>query len=327
MKVLITFQGYGGVQKHRLHDPFQHLDQFDDVTVQHTPSLDNLNEEGLKVLEEFDVVVFNRNISPIMRPEQVFADLRKAGVKIVMDIDDHWELPKDHVAREYYDYTQTGRAMVDQMRHADMVCATHTRLGKVVGEYNSNWAVVPNAIDPVMFPEEDNELTDVPFWQGSITHRGDLSLIKNLPITVCGYVEDDPEWEKIRAMMPNAQFEGARKTGEYYKLYLDKGISVIPLKHTKFNRMKSELKMLESGYYKKPVIVTKIHPYTILAEDGVNCMTVRKNEYASKLKKLQNSPQMQEDLRMKLHEDVMEKYHMDIVNQTRYELLKEVING
>lgn len=322
LNVLVTFQGYGGVQRHRIHDPFQHLSQF--VNVQHTPSLDNLNDESVKMLEAFDVVVFNRNISNLHQPDQVFHMLKKAGIKIVMDIDDYWLLSKHHVAYETYQKTNLTNSMLGQLRHADVIWVTHERLGRAVNEYNPNWVIVPNAIDPVMFPSEKNSYTHTAFYQGSVTHRRDLQLIKDLPITICGNVDADPEWKKIRKMMPNAKWEDARDASSYHELYWDKGICVIPLLKNKFNVMKSNLKMIEAGWYKKPVIVTAIHPYTPFAKHKHNALLVKKGDYARKLKTLQQSMQFQDDLRFQLHEDILAHHMMDDVNKIRLQSLESL---
>ena len=327
MNVLITYQGFGGVQRHRLHDPFQNLHASGaGVNVQHTPSLDGIREEDWKQLEQFDVVVFNRNISPVMDPRPVFDMLRSMNIKIVIDIDDYWEIPKYHVANEWYKLTNVAEAMKVQMLNADQVWVTNKHLGSYVEEFNKDWRVIPNAIDPAMFPAEGNEYTDKVFYQGSVTHRRDLELIKDMDITVCGYVEKDAEWEKIRKMMPNAHMEDARDAMVYHELYFDKGVCVIPLKQNKFNRAKSNLKMLEAGYYQKAVVVTNTHPYTPFARDNQNCLLVKDGDYESRLKGLLKSRQWQDDLRFQLHEDVMSKHHMKIVNASRLSALCELYN-
>lgn len=324
MKILVTFQGYGGVQRHRIHDPFQHIKKNGYADVQHTPSLDNLNEEGEKLLEQFDVVVFNRNISHIHQPDKVFAMLKRAGVKIVIDLDDYWELPKHHVAHNLYKMSNLTESMIMQMAFADMVWVTHERLGKEVNQYNTNWHVIPNAIDPEMFPDEQNEFTDVHFYQGSVTHKEDLRLIKDMDITVCGNVDGDTEWDKIRKMMPNARFEDAHDASTYHELYWNKGICVIPLKRNKFNMMKSNLKMLEAGWYKKPVVVRAMPPYIPLAQDKKNAILVKDGNYQRSLNYLKRNPSLQEDIRHQLHEDIRENYMMDQVNKKRMELLQSL---
>jgi len=323
-KVLVTFQGYGGVQRHRIHDPFQHIHKNRLADIQHTPSLDNLDDDSIKALEAFDVVVFNRNISGVFNPQEVYDSLRKAGVKIIVDLDDFWELPKSHVAYPLYQKTNLTAAMLWQIRNADMVWVTHERLGRAVSEYNRNWYVIPNGIDPDTLPTDDNVYTDKVFYQGSVTHRTDLELIKDMDITICGNVDDDGEWAKIRKMMPNATFEDAKTADKYHELYYDKGICVIPLKQNKFNQMKSNLKMIEAGWYKKPVVVAGIHPYVPFARHKENAMVVKRGKYDANLKELQASKTLQDDIRLQLHEDILEHHMMEDINRKRVELIAAV---
>ena len=56
------------------------------------------------------------------------------------------------------------------------------------------------------------------------------------------------------------------------KFYQNKGICLIPLESNKFTACKSNLKMLEAGWAKKPVIVSGVHPYNKLGKDNKNCL-------------------------------------------------------
>ena len=50
---------------------------------------------------------------------------------------------------------------------------------------------------------------------------------------------------------------------EYAKNYAKFDVSLAPLKDTLFNRLKSQLKVIESGFYKKALIASNIGPYTL----------------------------------------------------------------
>ena len=49
----------------------------------------------------------------------------------------------------------------------------------------------------------------------------------------------------------------------YAKNYSKFDVSLAPIKDTMFNRMKSQLKIIEAGFYKKALIASDIGPYTI----------------------------------------------------------------
>ena len=58
----------------------------------------------------------------------------------------------------------------------------------------------------------------------------------------------------------------------------DFDVSLAPIKDTMFNRMKSQLKVIEAGFYKKALIASDIGPYTIdlnhALDKGVNLLMV-----------------------------------------------------
>lgn len=323
MKGLLVYQQLGGVEYHRLHNPMKIMHE-EGFHVQHTPTLDDIQLEDHKKLEQFDYVLFSRNISPKMNPEPVFKLLRDMGVKIIMDVDDYWYLPKSHVGANFYKRANYSACTEWQLKNADEVWVTHEHLGKLVGEFNPNWAVIGNGIDPSAMPIEGNQFTDKVFYQGSVTHRFDLRMLNGIDLTVCGYA-DDPEWNKIKTEMPHATFEHARKTTEYHELFYDKGICLIPLLNNKFNRCKSELKMLEAGYYEKPVIVSDVHPYTRIAQDNKNCLVVKNNNWQERLSGLQRNESWQDDIRFTLKELVTKKHMIWHKNETRKERIVNLL--
>ena len=54
-----------------------------------------------------------------------------------------------------------------------------------------------------------------------------------------------------------------RPVDSYAKNYAKFDISLAPIKNHVFNRMKSQLKVIEAGFYKKALIASNVGPYTI----------------------------------------------------------------
>lgn len=116
-------------------------------------------------------------------------------------------------------------------------------------------------------------------------------------------------------------------------------VSLAPLLDSKFNNNKSQLKVIEAGFHKKPIIASECLPYTLdltnlYDKGGVinpkgNALLVShtKNhkEWAKHMKRLIENPNMREDLGERLHEMVMSKFTLDIVNKNRAEFLKSII--
>lgn len=128
-------------------------------------------------------------------------------------------------------------------------------------------------------------------------------------------------------------------TYAYNYNYFD--VSLAPLVNTIFNNNKSELKIIESGFHKKPVIASDVVPYnTILVNafepgGGLNekgnslLVSPSKNhkQWDQYMKKLIENPSLVEDLGNKLYETVKDKYSLPNVCKDRVEFLKTIINN
>ena len=117
-------------------------------------------------------------------------------------------------------------------------------------------------------------------------------------------------------------------------------ISLAPLKHHTFNRVKSQLKVIEAGFHKKALIAQNFGPYQI---DCVNAyekggtfnnkgnsllVDASRNhkQWAQHIKRLITNPSLIEDLGERLYESV-QKYHIDRVTEERAELYKQIIKS
>ena len=117
----------------------------------------------------------------------------------------------------------------------------------------------------------------------------------------------------------------------YAKNYSKFDVSLSPIKNTMFNRMKSQLKVIEAGFYKKALIASDLGPYTIDLKhclkngefvDG-NAMLVNENrnhsDWAKYIEKLVKNPNLAKDMGERLYETVKDKYDNNIVTKTRAE--------
>ena len=123
----------------------------------------------------------------------------------------------------------------------------------------------------------------------------------------------------------------------YAKNYSKFDVSLAPIKNTMFNRMKSQLKVIEAGFYKKAIIATNLGPYTIDLKhcldhgnfvDG-NAMLVDENrnhsDWAKYIKKLVDNPNMIKDMGERLYETVKDTYDLNVVTKNRAEFYKSLI--
>ena len=123
----------------------------------------------------------------------------------------------------------------------------------------------------------------------------------------------------------------------YAKNYANFDVSLAPLKNHIFNRVKSQLKVIEAGFYKKAIIASDLGPYTIDLTHSLqngnfvdgNALLVRENrnhsDWSKFMKKLIDNPSWAEDLGERLYETVSKRYDLNIVTETRAQIYKEII--
>jgi len=115
-------------------------------------------------------------------------------------------------------------------------------------------------------------------------------------------------------------------------------ISLAPIKNHIFNVMKSQLKVIEAGFYKKALIASEIGPYTI---DLVHCLKNGEfneegnailipegrnhSDWSKAIKKLVQNPEMIKILGERLYNTVKDKYDLNVVTKNRAEFYKSLI--
>jgi glycosyltransferase involved in cell wall biosynthesis len=160
-------------------------------------------------------------------------------------------------------------------------------LAVYVDELNPNWIVIPNAL-----PYGEDQFTDVKtesdrirfVYAGSITHEKDIAILKNpmkrvagdsmvknnSTFILCGYSEDkqvsEPWGRMINDYMCGFKVDGyirsALPVDQYMNFYNEADACLVPLVDSKFNSMKSNLKVLEAATKNAPVICSNVKPYS-----------------------------------------------------------------
>ena len=128
-----------------------------------------------------------------------------------------------------------------------------------------------------------------------------------------------------------------RPVQSYAKNYSKFDVSLAPIKNHIFNRMKSQLKVIEAGFYKKAIIASDLGPYTIDLKhcldhgnfvDG-NALLVDENrnhsDWAKFIEKLVKNPNMAKDMGERLYETVKDKYDLNVVTKSRAEFYKSIV--
>lgn len=304
MKVAIVSKGEGGVDYHRLIKPFSLLDY--DVT-----RCEGVSEEMLDY--NFDVVVFSR-ILPIRKQKEFIRKLQHNGAYVICDVDDHWVLSSNHVTKKIGDAFR--QFSIDALMYADEVWCTHELLGKEVERLNANWYVIPNALDSTesqwQLKKTHNKRIG---WAGGITHFHDLMLTHGSwgdTVPVIAGFNEHPEWVKLSDNF-RADYINALPVTDYGLLYDQFDIAIAPLVDNKFNRHKSNLKIIEAGLKGLPIFVQNIHPYT---DDAEGIYKVDRWDGALRKAETMAVEEVQE-AGLGLRKYILDNYDLQKVNQLR----------
>jgi glycosyltransferase involved in cell wall biosynthesis len=115
-------------------------------------------------------------------------------------------------------------------------------------------------------------------------------------------------------------------------------VSLAPLVDSVFNANKSQLKVIEAGFFKKAIIASDVDPFTIDLISAVDegkfnnkgnslLVSSKKNhkDWAKHMKRLVDNPNMIEDLGNRLYETVKDTYSLKKVSKDRVEFFKSII--
>jgi glycosyltransferase involved in cell wall biosynthesis len=114
----------------------------------------------------------------------------------------------------------------------------------------------------------------------------------------------------------------------YGSMYQEVDVVISPLKETIFNYYKSQLKVIEAGIYKCPIIASNYGPYTLDIENGKDGFLIDNNkpsQWYEKMKWFIKNPTAVKEMGEHLYEKIISKYTIDKVNKKRIEFLKKII--
>ena len=108
--------------------------------------IDELPNKDLDVfLKQYDIVNFHKQLDPECNLIKL---IKYIGCKVVIDIDDHWDLGDDHPLSLSAKKEKWHLPIIEHLKLADVVTTTTPIFKKEIEKYNKNVLVFPNAIDP-----------------------------------------------------------------------------------------------------------------------------------------------------------------------------------
>jgi processive 1,2-diacylglycerol beta-glucosyltransferase len=328
-----------GIIYHRIYKPFQFMPVEYDYFWNHNEIPD----------KKYDFLVFNRGLGWLNDDEEAWfiQKCKDSGMKIIMDIDDYWNLPEHHTIRwrPDIDYNRWRQNILNNIMRADYIWTSTEFLKDKIREITDvPIAICKNAIDPSeaqwknRFPKRKKDRVNIG-WIGSLTHYKDLDILqrplkainKNFKIWMhmAGYVQNDDWSGKVanhnlgiftdRGRLKNITTWSPVPIFEYGHLYDQLDISLSPVLDNDFNKCKSELKIIEAGIKKIPFIGSDVLTYSRTGANIDLCTTPQ--DWADAMKDLIGDRDLRIGLGKELHEYVMDNYSFEKSNRERLSIL------
>ena len=333
----------GGCVLYRQHAPHMNLAKnFSDVFVKFTSSLEHWDMFSDDKISDYDIIQFHKGYYS----QKAVEIARRNGLYTIVDFDDYWDVPYGHLLYKEYQKGNTPKFFEGQLRQFDAVTVTTPWLAEAVKPFNKNVHVLPNAIDP---DEPQFRIHTVKSdklrlgWIGGVCHLPDIELMRGLnnrlsnsepkgkyTLNLFGYKQGTIFDNYCDVLTDNGKYLDGfqlypnKKAQTYTQYYNMLDVALVPLVDSKFNNLKSELKLIEAGFFKKAAIVSDVLPYSPLLNG--NCLKVKKHQdWFKHIKYLINNPDRVKELGDNLYETVKTRFDQNTVSNDRYEIYKCLI--
>ncbi len=137
MKVTGSCVISSGIHFHRVVNPFAYMPVQEDIKF----SLVHIGPQELKL--DCDVLMYNKWLA--LPPDEVRL-LKVKGMKVIVDVDDMWDIPPSHPNYQAFKINKTAEVTIEHIRLADVVTCTTERLRDKILQYNTNVVIIPNAL-------------------------------------------------------------------------------------------------------------------------------------------------------------------------------------
>jgi len=214
------------------------------------------------------------------------------------------------------------------------------KLTELWGMYASKVAVIPNCIDFRYYPDVEvkkkREKGEIRIgWNGGSSHSADLKTIipsikrlkekhKGLKLVICGsyFPELFDSMKDIVEYHPWTKWEAA----PFRMKLLDLDMGIIPLADDEhFNEYKSELKMIEFGALRIPMIVKDQLPYSPYIKKGENCLAYKTPEEFEKCVELMIEKKNKQSIIDSAYEWVLNHRNIDKIAPDVVKVYKDLL--
>lgn len=316
--ILIHVDDLNGINYHRLIAPFTRLMETTDLRFYWFAKLEELKLYDLDIVSH---IIISRKLA--ITNYKAFRDmLDKYGIKLILDNDDFWELSVDNPAYLVYEFYMEKR-IKETIRIADEVWTPSKFLAKMTRRVraNANIKIIPNGINP-----NEDQWKDVKKYDseqlrfgyiGANGHSKDVGLV--------GYDFSDKEFYCVDLMDYVRVFGAKHKLDpkpvfEYGTLYKNFDVSIAPLGGGRFNKSKSNLKIVEAAFTKTAIIASNTTPYKesiVHGKTGILCSN--QNEWKEAVESM--TIEYAKELGNNLYESMKDEYNIDTINNLRLQSL------
>ena len=358
MNILCVIQkNINGCVYYRQLIPHTEMHVNGEAKVQFISQTGHLSTEEVK---KYDIIQWHRGYMSLPEARRI----RDLGVKCIVDFDDYWQLPTDHILFADYYFEKIDGVMVKRketksdylismLKTFENVTVSTPILADMVKPFNKNVHVFENSINPGYEQWKiGNQLPrkTVFGWIGGGAHEPDINLLQGTPnrlrhdfetkdnymIRLFGFSEgsvyekyanilSDDKQGPIQLFPPRPTLQKSWDKPSYTQYYNDLDVALVPLVDNKFNSSKSELKIVEAGFFKKPVIVSNVWPYKYIINDKNAKIVNKKGDWFKHIKFFIKNPSAIKDYGEALYESVKDKYDVRNVNKRRLEFYKSLI--
>ena len=228
MKIQFIVSKNSGSDYHRIINPLSYIQWAEGYTCE----LLWRGDDEYKI--DCDVLIYNKYCATTI---PILKALKEKGMKIVVDVDDMWVLPTNHINYSHWAKTGHSEAIAEHIKLADLVICTSELLETEVKKLNNNTLYIPNAFpygsemykpQPVthkkmtfLYMGGSTHLPDIELLRGKFKRIGSDSFIKeNAEFVLAGYDKGKKKTFKTRedALANNNNFVIEDTRGEYDKM-------------------------------------------------------------------------------------------------------------
>jgi O-antigen biosynthesis protein len=295
-----------------------------------------IREQAYWLLQNCDVAVMQYYLQPMFLGMQLaFQDEYKK--KILIEVDDEViDVPADSpwVKQGIKPGGVLENLFREQFRSADGIVVSTEYLKKTYDQYNDNVYVIPNAIDLKLWNHPVRETKKIRIgWAGGANHDADLEIMKDvIPVILEKY--KNVEFMFFNGVPDYLKHFGNRVQciGRWFNIIdYPKGIAnlgfdigLAPLVSNSFNMCKSNLKWLEMGALKIPIVASDIEPYRrsiVSGKSGFLCDSI--NSWIEALSVLIEKESLRKKIGITAFNQIKKEYNLDDVTRKYIKVLEK----